>query len=59
MDEKMNDNINPFHRLSPLVSNLTIYIHRNDTGVVQHCEKVIQFLVGEAQVRSSRKVQRL
>ena len=45
--------------LTPLVSDLTRYIHRSDTGFVQHCEKLIQALVGEAQVRSSRIVQGL
>ena len=59
MDEEMNDNINPFHRLTPLFSDLTKYIHRSDIGFVQHCEKVIKVLVGEAQVRSSRILQGL
>ena len=59
IEDDINDTRNPFHRLNPLFNDLTRYIHRSDPGFVQHCEKVIQFLVGEAQVRSSRKVQRL
>ena len=59
IEDDINDTRNPFHRLNPLVNDLTRYIHRSDTGFVKHCEKVIQDLVGEAQVRSSRIVQGL
>ena len=59
IEDDINDTRNPFYRLNHLFNHLTKYIHRSDPVFVQHCEKVIQALVGEAQVRSSRIVQGL
>ena len=45
-DLDRNENINKFHRLNPLVSDITRHIKRSDTVFVQNCEKVIQALIG-------------